>query len=979
MILLLILLAPAPGWCTGLQYALSVDIDPAKKIISGSARLTAQANQNLSLNIAHLRQVETQSGAILRQSEQRLEIKLLKGTTTHIKFEAVARDLQNAFLDADHVFLWGHWYPRPDSLAIYQLQVQLPSGFEAVSEANTILRDTSGAKTQYRFKFDHPVDGVHLAASNRFVIKRDYVRGVEIEACLFKEDIALADTYLEHAARYLQQYADRLTPYPYRRFAIVANKQPTGISLPTFTLLGQNVIRLPFIVKTSLGHEIMHQWFGNSVYIDSRFGNWAEGLTTYLSDHETAIAEGRDRAYRKQTLVNYDAYVNPQNVIPISAFQFRGNKAEGAIGYGKVALFFHQLRIRLGREKFDAALRDFILHNLFREASWKDIQRAFEDIAGISLQAAFDNGLNRTDLPSLETTKTKLVVENGKPTLQIEFQPESIPYPLMVPLAIYHGPKSQIRTIQVLPDQTPLRIPLESVPTRVIIDQDYDVMRQLTEMETPGVLADIMGASSVTAVVSPEKEAIYQILIEALQIEKLRIVRPAELNFADFHSGHFLLAGSDSDHARMLIGNSSPPTDGARLRVCKNPFDPDGRILLVDVANQSEARAIQRKLRHYGSYSHVAFNQGRNTLKETAAAANGILLFDRPATQAVQPNQVVSIDTILPDLIHKRVIYIGEQHNRFGHHINQLHIIRYLHENGFDLGLGMEMFKQPYQAVIDDYLADRIDEYTFLKEARYFEEWGYDYNLYKPIIDYIKLNRIPLIALNLKASITRQVARNGIDSLSSPDKKQLPSDLDFSNHRYAEDLKQIFNLHQGQESLDDFHHFLQAQVLWDEAMATRAFTFLQNNPARKLIILAGNGHMRHRYGIPDRLKRRGGYSDVVLLQDESFERGIADYVLLPEPIEGTRSPKLGLALEQNGTGLAIKRVSADSPAEQAGLEAGDIITAFNRHRILSLYDLRLGLYAAAWENSYPIRILREGVPIELEIRLFHFSHFSMPK
>jgi uncharacterized iron-regulated protein len=979
IILLLLFLVPVPGWCSDLKYVLTAEIDPTNNIISGTARITSESNRNIILKIGHLRNVKTDPYAVLKQSAQLLEIKLLKNRSTQVSFQALTKDLQNAFVDANHVFLWGLWYPQPNSLAIYQLQVQLPMGFEAVSEANAISRETGSTKTHFSFNFNHPVEGVHLAASNRFVIKRDYFRGIEIETCLFKEDIGLADTYLEHAARYLQQYEERLTPYPFRRLAIVANIAPTGIALPTFTLLGKDVIRLPFIVKTSLGHEIMHQWFGNSVYIDATHGNWAEGLTTYLADYETAYQEGRDRAYRKQILVNHAAYVKPHNVIPVSAFQFRLNKAEGTIGYGKVAMFFHQLQIRLGRDIFDAALRDFIHHNLFREASWKDLQQSFENVAGLSLQSTFDKGLNATDLPSLEPSESKVVIENGKPILQIEFQPKSIPYPLMASISVHHGTESQIKKIQIKPDQTRLHIPLDSFPTRVILDEGYHIMRELTENETPAVLASILENASITAVVPSEREKIYQPLLEALGIEKLRIVSPTDMEFADFFSGHFLLAGSDLDFAQMLIGKIESTKSGVRLQVYKNPFDPDGRILVVDVANRSEAKAIQRKLRHYGSYSHLAFTQGRNSLKETNAATNGLLLFDRPTSQAVQPKQIPSLDTILPDLAHKRVIYIGEQHNRYAHHINQLYIIRYLHQNGFKIGVGMEMFKQPYQAIIDDYLADRIDEVTFLKQTRYFEEWGYDYNLYKPIIDYIKLNRIPLVALNLESSITKQVARNGIDSLSPQDKKQIPEKLDFSNRRYAENLENVFNLHQNQESLDDFHHFLQAQVLWDETMAARAFKFLQNNPSKKIIILAGNGHLRHRYGIPDRLKRRGQYSDVVLLQDESFDRDIADYILLPEPIEGTLSPKLGVAIEQNKSGLAIKRVSANSPAQEAGLQTGDIITDFNQHPILSLFDLRLGLYTTSRENTYPIRILRDGVPTDMQIRLFDFNHFSVRK
>ncbi len=47
-----------------------------------------------------------------------------------------------------------------------------------------------------------------------------------------------------------------------------------------YTLLGRTVIKMPFIVYTSLGHEIAHNWWGNSVFVDQKKGNWCEGLAT---------------------------------------------------------------------------------------------------------------------------------------------------------------------------------------------------------------------------------------------------------------------------------------------------------------------------------------------------------------------------------------------------------------------------------------------------------------------------------------------------------------------------------------------------------------------------------------------------------------------------------------------------------------------------------------------------------------------------
>ena len=419
-----------------------------------------------------------------------------------------------------------------------------------------------------------------------------------------------------------------------------------------------------------------------------------------------------------------------------------------------------------------------------------------------------------------------------------------------------------------------------------------------------------------------------------------------------------------------------PPAAGVRLRTFKNPFHTTQRILLADVANKTEAEAIRYKLRHYGQYSDLAFNQGRNARKEIADAQNGILILEPTPSMAVMPDQMATLDQIIPELLDKQVIFVGEQHNRFEHHINQLHIIQQFHKAGSDFCVGMEMFKKPYQGIIDAYLSDEIDEQAFLKQTRYFEEWGYDYHLYKPIIDFIKKNHIPLIALNLPEKITRQVSRSGIETLDPADKDLIPESLDFSDNRYAHDLREVFALHNGQETLQDFNYFYQAQVLWDETMAETAHQFLRETPRQKLIVLAGNGHLRHRYGIPIRLHRRIMTDSVVILQDEVLESGIADYVLQTTGMEGARSPKMGVAVENTEAGLLVKSVADKSPAQMSGLEKGDIITRFNHIAIHSLADLRYGLFTTDPGLSYPLQINRDSLIIEKEIQLFDFSSLS---
>ena len=975
LIFAFLLTIPATGLCSDLRYALEVHIDPSRNMISGTARISSQYDREITLGTANLTDLTVHSGRIISKSQETMVVKVTNDSETKLSFKVLPMEMAGIFMDAEHVFLTGHWYPLPSSLAEYQLTLRIPQEFVAVSEADTIHREQSDGMATYSFGFQHPVDAVHIAASSRFTVQRDYYQGIEIAAYFFKEDAALAENYIRHAIAYLRQYQELLTFYPYRRFAVVENILPTGISLPTFTLLGRDVVRLPFIVKTSLGHEILHQWFGNAVYIDSTHGNWAEGLTTYLADHAAAAGKGLDIAYRKQIMVDYEAYIRPETVIPLRAFKYRRSRSEAVIGYGNTAMLFHELQNRLGPDRFHKALKDFVHEHLFRKASWQDVQASFEKVAGIPLEKTFAAWLTRTDIPAMDIQNARLSVNKGELRLTFDLHHGLEAHPLALPISIYTGNNVSVHVVDGT-DPGSIDLPLAALPSRVVLDEHYDVMRHLTEAETPPVLASIMGNPELVTVIPPEKKDSFQPLVEALGIPNITSMTSDEIQIADLDKQNLLIADSNSDLARKLLGKIEPPAAGVRLRVFKNPFQTTQRILLADVASRSEAEAIQHKLRHYGQYSDIAFNQGHNVRKEIADAQNGILILEHPPAMAVVPDQMQSLDRIIPELLDKQVVFVGEQHNRLEHHINQLQIIQQFHKAGSDFGVGMEMFKKPYQGIIDAYLSDEIDEQAFLKQTRYFEEWGYDYHLYKPIIDFMKKNRIPLIALNLPEKITRQVSRSGIDMLAPADKDLIPEDLDFSDSRYAHDLREVFALHSDQKALEDFNYFYQAQVLWDETMAETAYQFLRKTPHRKLIILAGNGHLRHRYGIPKRLQRRIMTSSAVILQDETLENGIADYVLQTTRLEGTRSPKLGVAVDSNETGLLIKSVAHKSPAQTAGLEKGDFITRFNHIAIHSLADLRYGLFTTDPEGTYPLQINRNSVILEKEIQLFDFSPLS---
>jgi predicted metalloprotease with PDZ domain len=200
--------------------------------------------------------------------------------------------------------------------------------------------------------------------------------------------------------------------------------------------------------------------------------------------------------------------------------------------------------------------------------------------------------------------------------------------------------------------------------------------------------------------------------------------------------------------------------------------------------------------------------------------------------------------------------------------------------------------------------------------------------------------------------------------------------MDFSNQQYRDDLKQVFSLHGNQQDIVEFNYFLQAQTLWDESMAESAQQFLKAHPAYTLVILAGNGHVRYKYGIPERLYRRNHEPFTVIVQDEEILDGVADYVLLTTKLKGKASPKLGVSVEEKDQNLVVRGVSDKSPAMKAGLLKGDIIKQFAGQPIESLADLKLALFYSQRGSTVSVRVERDGKLLDKEVELLNFRQFS---
>ncbi|MCS6947028.1 MAG: hypothetical protein NZM12_05370, partial [Steroidobacteraceae bacterium] len=229
-------------------------------------------------------------------------------------FEIPAQEYARGFqetaglIDERGVYLAGStlWYPYlGDTLFTFELAARAPPDWQLISPGSGSARGADGVA---RWRSALPLDELHIVGGPLTRYARP-AGAATAEVYLRTSDAALAARYLEATARNLEMYRKLIGPYPYDKFALVENFWETGYGMPSFTLLGSQIIRFPFILTSSYPHEILHNWWGNGVFVDYARGNWCEGLTAYLADHLYKEQHGQAADYRRDTLRKYRDFV----------------------------------------------------------------------------------------------------------------------------------------------------------------------------------------------------------------------------------------------------------------------------------------------------------------------------------------------------------------------------------------------------------------------------------------------------------------------------------------------------------------------------------------------------------------------------------------------------------------------------------------------------------------------------------------------
>ena len=623
------------------DYDITVRIDPVARTIEGHSVITAKTSEELTLvlgrrfEVMHARVDAAPLGPAAitgrmrawrisgdQQIPRRIEIRWrgeLSALDTSLDHpQTLGRNEPASSAAGTFLPDSSGWYPYiAEKLASYRVSIELPSGQRGIVAGRLVEESESGEGYRARFEFPSPTGGIDLMAGP-YTVETRTMRGaggkaIQLRTYFHPQIADLAAAYLNSVKDYIEFYESWIGEYPFTEFSVVSSPTPTGFGMPTLTYLGIEVLRLPFIRSTSLGHEVLHNWWGNGVYPDYAQGNWAEGLTTFMADYAYKERESPEaaREMRRGWLRDFAA-LSPGQDAPLTTFTSRTHGASQIVGYNKAAMMFLMLRDLLGRETFDRALQAFWREQRFRITSWSDLQHAFEAASGQSLRSFFDQWLARPGAPVVRIAEARRTKSDSGYRVTVTLEQTAPEYRLRVPVAIRTGEGEEFRTLDLERGRQTFTLDMRTLPLEVTLDPDLRLFRRLMSNEAPPILRQVMVDQTTITVLLPEGGEV-RTAAETLA-GKLQNRAPKMVSMKDtLPSTPALLIGLEEQVDAWLARHQLPGRPeivrGKGSAQAWTVSRPDGITLaVVSARDAASLAALIRPLPHYGRQSYVIFD-----------------------------------------------------------------------------------------------------------------------------------------------------------------------------------------------------------------------------------------------------------------------------------------------------------------------------------------------------------------------------------
>ena len=670
--------APAPGRARVAAHRITARFDPAAHRVVATDVMTFDTSAGRVVEIldpgtilassvplsVHEKGVST---ATLPEGIDRLEL-----TYANTIFDAVMKkddlswvvgDSTKGLVSEKGIYLTGAsaWYPvdvaGPPRLARFDVTTYVPEPLLVVTQGRVPERSRLLAPKDWTSERDVvppaakegeasaafsvssvlaqlPTDDLSLSAGPYRVATRT-IQGIEVSTYFLEGEADAAPLWLAAMEEVVARYESRLGTYPHPKFDIVENFFQTGYGMPSYTLLGDEVIRYVTAgAKASggkippgyLDHEYVHGWYGNGLFVDPADGNWCEALTSYFSNYlarelESPVAGAEAR---RGVLEKYALRVNAANDYPVRSFRTKTEDKDNDVGYGKGSMIFHVLRERLGDAEFFTRVRRLSEARVGTFVSWTDWLAALDGEWARPY-------LERTGLPELRIASATTWPGTGsaaQPEVRVELvvdQPRGeAPWPAIdVPLAINGRP---VGVVHLAGKSAVWRGRSNGTAMWVDVDAGHQLLRRIAADDLPACLNRTIEAAK-GVVRHAGADAVFGPLADRLAKDKglaklaADAAPPADaspvVDLRVLPAGETVTWPPGSAKPRVSISAGRVVVDGTAhegkdLSILWSANDgPAPRTWFVATTEAAASRA--KYLPYYGWDSYVVFEAGKRT------------------------------------------------------------------------------------------------------------------------------------------------------------------------------------------------------------------------------------------------------------------------------------------------------------------------------------------------------------------------------
>jgi uncharacterized iron-regulated protein len=236
--------------------------------------------------------------------------------------------------------------------------------------------------------------------------------------------------------------------------------------------------------------------------------------------------------------------------------------------------------------------------------------------------------------------------------------------------------------------------------------------------------------------------------------------------------------------------------------------------------------------------------------------------------------QPVDWEHMLHHLAEQEVVYFGETHDDQVTHALELAVLEELHaRTGGAVVLALEMFERDQQAVLDDYVQGRIEEGAFYAATR---TWGNYRAGYRPLIEFCRAQRLPVIAANAPAAARRKVTSGGLEALTPEERPLVAEKLYPNSDAYWARFDEVMSSHGGGGEKPTAEQRLRnGQCIWDNTMGESVVRALEAHPGSVVLLVVGRFHVEQGQGTAEQVEqRRPGTRAMTLIAEplEALER-----------------------------------------------------------------------------------------------------------